>query len=315
LGLFKPATPEQRRLKLYVYGPSGVGKTITALNFPDPAVLDTDGGTAWYTQHFKFKRLQTTDVDEIHKAVDELIVDPSGVKTLVIDSFTKYYEFLVEKHIKRLRVKKGNPQYTLQPVDYKGIKGDLRSFINKLLALDLNIIATAQIKPVYSQGEGEFMKILGYEPDSHKDIPYLFDIVLELNFGPGDIRMAKVIKDRTNTLPKEFEFTYQSMVQAMGAKELEREAVQLRTEQNLNKVSNRILAINLNGKKILTAGVTEDTLKALLETIKTIKINENDLRDKLNDDYSVTSLLDLREDEARLLLNSLVENQNTLSGI
>lgn len=303
MGLFTDATPEQRRLKMYIYGSHGTGKTVTSLHFPDPAVIDFDGGTDHYTRFFKFKRLRTTDIDAAIQSVDELIKDPSGVKTLVIDSITKFWELLQEKHLKRLRVKKGNPAYTFQPLDYKAIKGDLKAFINKLLALDVNIIATAQTKNIFSQDAGEFMKVIGTEPDGPKEAPYLFDVVLELTMGPNDTRMARVIKDRTNTLPKEFEFNYQILTQYFGIKDLEREPVKLKAEQTLNQLSNRNVKIKFGGKEILTAGVTEPTLKALADLTK--KMNENDLRDKLNDEYSVQSLLDLREDEAKMLLSEL----------
>ena len=118
--------------------------------------------------------------------------------------------------------------------------------------------------------------------------------------GPNDTRIAKVQKDRTNTLPKEFEFTYQKLTEYFGIKELEREPVQLRAAQAMNQLSNRNVKVKFNGKEILTAGVTATTLTALVDITK--KLNENELRDKLNEEYSVQSLLDLREDEAKMFL-------------
>jgi hypothetical protein len=303
LTLFQETKTEQRRLKLYVFGESGTGKTVTGLHFPGLAVVDMDGGTDWYTDKFKMHRLKTMDIDQVFQAVDDLIKDPTGYKTLLIDSMTKFWELLQEKHLKRLRVKKGSPSYVLQPSDYRVIKSDLKSFINKLLALDLNIVATAQSKKIYANDTTEFMKVVGTEPDSSKDAPYLFDVVLELSFGPNDTRMAKVLKDRTNTLPKEFEYTYQELVKYFGIKDLEREPVQLRAEQVLNQMAGRKNKVKIGNKEILTAGVTAETLRALIEVTK--GTNETALRDKLNDEYSVQSLLDLREDEAKMLLTDL----------
>lgn len=305
--LFSPALPEQRRLKMYIYGAHGTGKTVTSLHFPNAAVVDLDGGTDWYASAFSFQKLRTTDVDKVLQAVDGLIQDPGDFKTLVIDSFTKFWDLLQEKHLKRLRVKRGNPQYVFQPSDYKVIKSDLRAFINKLLALDMNIIATAQVKSMYSQDSGEFMKITGTEPDGPKDAPYLFDVVLELNFGPDDTRIATVKKDRTNTLPKTFEFSYQELVKYFGVKDLERAPVKLRAEQLLNQVSNRNLKVRVGTKEILTAGITGDTLTKLMKL--TNSMAENQLKDKLNEDYSVQSLLDLREDEASLLITDLTKTE------
>lgn len=292
---------------MYIYGIHGTGKTVTSLHFPNPAVIDLDGGTDWYASAFQFEKLRTSDVDKVFQAVDGLIADPGDFKTLVIDSFTKFGELLTEKHLKRLRVKKGNPQYTFQPVDYKIIKADLKAFINKLLALDMNIIATAQIKNLYSQDTGEFMKVIGSEPDGPKDAPYLFDVVLELSFGPNDTRIATVKKDRTNTLPATFEFNYQELVKHFGIKDLERAPVKLRAEAVLNQVANRNVKIKVGNKELLSAGVTGDTLTKLMKL--TSSMSEVALKDKLNEDYSVQSLLDLREDEAQMLVSDLTKTE------
>jgi DNA-binding ferritin-like protein (Dps family) len=303
MSLFKKPTKEDRRLKLYVYGESGTGKSVTSLYMPSPAVVDLDGGTDFYVDKFDMVRIKTTDIDVVNKAVDELIDNPSGVKTLVIDGMTNYWDLLQDKHLKRLRVKKGKPDYTFQPIDYKLLQADIRAFINKLLALDLNIVMTAKSKKEYSADSSEFMKVIGQKADGPKEVPYLFDVVLELSFGPNETRIARVIKDRTNTLPKEFEYSYQELTKYLDMKELEREPVQLRAVQRLNQVVNRTSSITLDGQAVMTAGITADTLAKLREVIP--HFEERELKDKLSEDYFVSSLLDLKEDEARQFLTDL----------
>ena len=39
MSLLKKASEEPVRLKMYVYGESGTGKTVTALHFPNPVVI------------------------------------------------------------------------------------------------------------------------------------------------------------------------------------------------------------------------------------------------------------------------------------
>jgi hypothetical protein len=172
MSLFKKPTKEDRRLKMLVFGESGTGKTVTSLYFPSPAIVDIDGGTDFYIDKFEMTRLKTTDIDDINKAVDELIVDPSGVKTFVLDGISNYWDLLQDKHLKRLRVKKGKPDYIFQPLDYKLLNSDIKAFINKLLALDLNIIVTAKTKNEYAADTSEFMKIIGKKPDGPKEAPY-----------------------------------------------------------------------------------------------------------------------------------------------
>jgi len=40
MSLFQIAEPVATRLKCYLYGESGCGKTIVSLSFPNPAVVD-----------------------------------------------------------------------------------------------------------------------------------------------------------------------------------------------------------------------------------------------------------------------------------
>ena len=301
--LFKQAEAEAKRLKLFMFGPSGIGKTVASLHMPAVALADPDKGSDFYAGPFSFKRIQTPDIDVINAAVDELIKDPTGFKTFVLDGMTKYNELLQEKHLKRLRVKKGNPAYTFQGVDYKPIKADMRAFVNRLIALDLNIVVTAQVKPEYSTDTGEFMKIIGTVPDAPKEIPYLFDVVLELKFGKDGTRQAYTIKDRTNKLPPQWEFSYQNLVGFIGLTDLEREPVQLKTIEALDKLSNRKTKAMFDGKELLTAGITTDTLAKL--KIALVGMNETEVSAKLVEDYSVYSLFDLREDEGKLLLTDL----------
>ena len=309
MSLFNKPTKEERRFKLYVFGASGTGKTIASISFPSPAVIDMDMGTDFYTDKFDMLRIKTTDIDEVNKAVDELIKDPTGVKTLVLDGMSNYWDGLQEKHLKRLRLKNANPNYVLQPKDYKPLKADLKQFINKLLALDLNVVATAKDKAEYSADQSEFMKVVGRIPDGPKEAPFMFDTVLELSIAPDDKRMAKVIKDRTNKLPKEpFEFTYQELVKHLDMAELYREPVQLRATQQLEKSANRTTSITLDGQTVMTAGITAETLTKIKELIP--NFDELELKAKLTEDYFVSSLLDLKEDEARQFLADLLMKIN-----
>ena len=146
MSLFKKAQPSAQRLKMLIYGEAGTGKTVTSLHFPNPAVVDTEKGTEYYGAMFDFHKIESFNPDKVSEALDELLEDPQGFKTLVIDPFTVLYDGIIDKHVSRMRKKTGNPDYTLQPLDYKHIKSDVKMLVSKLLALDLNIIVTARSK-------------------------------------------------------------------------------------------------------------------------------------------------------------------------
>lgn len=312
MSLFKkPTAGATKRFKLFIFGPSGSGKTWTSLHFPSPAIIDPDGGAEWYEALFpNMERLVTSDIEQIHLAIDEKIAEPGDTKTIILDTVTKYWELLQEKHIKRLRVKKGNPQYALQGMDWGPIKSDLKFFINKLNAIDMNIVVIAQVKPEYSAEQGEFMKVIGTTFDGPKNMPYMFDTVIELKL-EDDKRMAYVHKDRTNKLPvnEPFEFSYEALTKYLDVKELERESVKLRTDQNMGKTSNRTTSTEFNGKTILTAGVSGETIEKIVSLVTDGTVGESELADKLLTDYQVAHTFDLREDEARLLINDLTNKK------
>ncbi|MBC8436921.1 AAA family ATPase [bacterium] len=306
MSLFSKAEPKAKRLKMYIYGETGTGKSVTSLHFPNPAVIDTERGTEHYGDKFDFFKLDTANPVEINKAIDELLKDPQEFKTLVIDPFSNVWDAIQDMHVKRMRMKTGNPNYSLQPLDYRSLKSEVKSLITKLLALDMNIIVTAKSKPMYSPEKSEFMQVIGTQAEGPKDLPYLFDVVLELVIDPDTgQRIAKAKKDRTNKLPSEFEFSYKSFTDFLGIEGLERDPVVFEQQEAMNKYGNRNVEINMGGKIIRTAGVTAETLTKLSAIAD--QVGESVLSIKLKDEFFVDSLLDLKEDEGQFFLKQLTK--------
>ena len=57
MSMFKKAETQADRLKMYIYGEAGTGKTVTSLQFPNPAVIDTEKGTTHYGKFFDFHKI------------------------------------------------------------------------------------------------------------------------------------------------------------------------------------------------------------------------------------------------------------------
>lgn len=310
--LFQKANKVSRRLKMYIYGDSGTGKTVTSLHFPNPVVIDMERGTEHYGGIFDFDVLHTTDPDKVKQAVNQLLKDPGNYKTLVIDPMTVFYDQLVEQSLKKKRIRTGNSNEVLAPLDYKPIQTDMKSFISKLVALDMNIILTAHSAVLYSNEPGDFMKAIGTKPEGYKKLPFMMDIVLELSTNKAGKFMAKVIKDRTNKLPTEFEFSYIKMVSYFGIEELERAPVQIKANETLDKINERTVDIMFGGKSVKSAGITGETLELIQTLITDNNLKSSEILEKLQTDYGVDSLLDLKEDEGALLLKDL-KTQTTTS--
>lgn len=298
--LFQKAETKAKRLKLYLFGPSGVGKTVFSLHFPNPAVIDAERGTDFYGDKFDFFRIQTTDPTVVEDAIRQLSENPGDFKTLIIDPFTTIAEEISLRHLKRMRIKKNNPLYDLQPLDYKVIKNELKLLINNLLALDLNVIITARSKKQYA--EGEFMRVVGQQPDGPDSLPYLFDVVMEAYLGEDGERKARVLKDRTNTLPPEFDLNYEVLTTFFGIEDLQREAVKFNTQKNMSEITGRRFETIFDGNKVMTAGITGDQLEVIKQRASSSADAENKLNQMLRDEFAVDSFLDLRKDEADYFL-------------
>lgn len=84
-----------RAQKTVIYGPEGIGKTTLAAHFPDPIVIDTEGGTAF----MDIRRIdKPASWDELISIVKEVAATPDICKTLVIDT-ADWAEQLVTSYI------------------------------------------------------------------------------------------------------------------------------------------------------------------------------------------------------------------------
>ena len=306
MSLFSRPPANDIRLKMYVYGETGTGKTITALNFPDPIVIDTEKGSEHYRKDYgEFPVLYSMDSNEIIAAIDELLVDPQGHKTFVLDSFTRLYDSIVRAREISVRRRTGDDNYEIQPLDYRYIKGVTQLISEKMLSLDMNLIVTARSKNVYAKGK--FMEVEGTAAEGDKNLPYLFDVVIELKI-EGDKRVAYVEKDRTNKLPATFEYNYDNLVEYIGLENLNKEASADKQKSNIDFRKSRTTYITVSGEKMKTAGITAADLVAI-STFTDI-IETDDFKEVLLEQYQVDSLLDLNKKEGQALL-AYLQKQTT----
>lgn len=317
MGLFETAGPVATRLKMYVYGNTGTGKTITSLHFPNPAVVDAERGTEYYGKLFNFERIFTSDPNTIIAAIDELLQNPvingKPIKTFVIDPISVVNDAIIAGHESRMKIKSGNPNYQLKPLDYKFIKSEIKRLGLKLLSLDMNVIVTAKEKLLYSSEE--FMKVEGTTPEGPKEFPYLFDVVLKLSKTKDGKFWATVEKDRTNSLPAEFEYSYPTFVKYLGMEGLEREPVVFNQQKTLNARANRTYKVSFNGADMFTAGISADNLGQIQSLIG--RFGKDEFAVKLKEEYLVDSVLDLKNDEAELLIrdiNTLLNESSSIEG-
>src|SRR3954469_3407124 len=157
-----------KRLKLFMFGPAGVGKTTAALQFPNAYIIDAERGAENYDAVIKEGGsviFQTNDMSDVIQEVKSLLTVKHDYRTLVIDPITTLYNDLLEKceH-------KAGPDFGRH---YGEANKTMKRLANLIMALDMNVVVTAHAKTEY----GENLRKLGYTFDGWRQLDYWFDLV------------------------------------------------------------------------------------------------------------------------------------------
>jgi len=184
-------TKEQKRLKAFLYGPEGVGKTTTGIKFPRPYLIDTEKGAVNDTYVDILNKnggawLYTSNFEEILQEVKGLLSEEHPYKTLIIDSLTPVYNELVDKS----GIKNG----TDFGRHYVEANRQIKHLLNLITRLDMNVIITSHAKNEY----GPNMAVLGQTFDCYKKLGYLFDLTLEN--APSNIKNITIVQNIISSL-------------------------------------------------------------------------------------------------------------------
>lgn len=222
----------ESRLKALFYGCAGVGKTMAAIQFPRPYIIDTEGSTnkPQYVKQIDKSGgavLMTVDFDDMINELKELLTVKHDYKTLVIDSLTNLYNDLLEKAEKKVGTEFGR--------HYGEANKRMKQLLNLLFRIDMNVIITSHSKNEYGQN----LSVLGQTFDCYKKLDYLFDLVFEIQ-KRGDKRVGIVKKSRIETFPDNdtFPFNYEEISKRYGKEVLERDAIseKLATNEQISRL-------------------------------------------------------------------------------
>ena len=242
--LAKKPEIKEKRLKMFVFGQAGVGKTIAALQFPKAYIIDTEKGTDFYSDLIIKNGsvvFQSNNPDDIKDQLRALLTEKHDYKTLIIDPITQVYNAVQEKWTRTFE-KYADSEKAKDVQDfgmrYWGkVKGDFKSIQRLMMQLDMNVIITAHQKDVYGQG---FSKI-GVTFDSMKGDDYLFDLVFQI-VQRGQDRAALKIKERAipgqQKFPDDFAWSYDNFKKYYGEDIIEREAqpVAMATAEQVERI-------------------------------------------------------------------------------
>lgn len=218
----------EKRCKLLMFGPAGVGKTTAAIQFPAPYLIDTERGAEndQYVRMLASKGgaiFQTSDYDEMVQEVTSLLAEKHEYRTLIIDPLTVVYNDLLEKSADKLATK--DDDGTTFGRHKNRADRHIKRLLNLVMRLDMNVIITSHAKTKWEKNGKELVDA-GLTFDCYAKLDYLVDLSLLID-KRGKDRIAIVKKTRVETFKdgETFVFNYDEFATRYGRDVLERGAV------------------------------------------------------------------------------------------
>lgn len=237
----KPKATEPKKPAILVFGEAGVGKTWTALEFPNVYYVDSERGAT--NNHYTDKLEKAGGVyfgveegsqnfDEVLGQVRALRSEQHDFKTLVIDSFTKLFNIEIANEQARLKKAGKEDAFGLSK---KPAVAKSRELVGLLSTLDMNVILICHESPNWTEGEQK-----GVKPDAYDKLIYELDLVLHIR-KLGGSRKAFIVKSRLEKFPEatSMEWSYNEFANRWGKEVIEKAhtAVTLATPEQLARVA------------------------------------------------------------------------------
>jgi hypothetical protein len=198
--MFKRAERKRVKLKLAITGPSGAGKTYSALRLASGmgekiALIDTENGSASNYSHFTFDVMDLAPPFTVERYVEGVNNAASaGYDLLIIDSISHAWAgpggLLEQKE--KLDARGGN-SFT----NWAKITPKQNAFMEAILQAPIHIICTMRSKQDYALAQNDRGKIVpqkvGLAPIQRGEVEYEYTTVFDVAID----HYARVSKDRT----------------------------------------------------------------------------------------------------------------------
>lgn len=177
--MFEDPPKTKKYLKVALFGDGGSGKTLFALSFPKPAIIDGEKGSDPYIGRRQFKLLRANRWRQLQAPIDWLRKHPGVFETLIIDPMTIFYQDLIQDIVDYIKAKRGNE--IMSTGDWGVEKRRYAAFLNCLIELPMHIVLCFREKSEYEevtnrQGEEVRKKTGNFLMDADRQTRYLFDL-------------------------------------------------------------------------------------------------------------------------------------------
>lgn len=209
---FKKPEAGKAFVKLLLFGTAGTGKTHGALTFSKPAVVDTEGGTAFFADRVDFTSVEERGYKAILGLIDEVEHGNVDCDTFIIDSVTSVYNVL------QLALSDDGNK-ALRPMDWGILKARFKAMLDfSYDALPKHVVFTAHEKAEYAREgqtvDGRVVKAnelvtIGYIPDCDRKVEHTVDFVFRTTFDEGKYWWT-CIKSRSDAFKKGMRYPAQA---------------------------------------------------------------------------------------------------------
>jgi hypothetical protein len=191
------AARKRAKIKMALQGPSGAGKTYSALlianglhgSWDKVAVIDTENGSSELYSHLgPYQVLQLYPPFSPERYIEAItICEKSGIEVVIIDSITHEWENLIDFHASMA----GN-SFT----NWAKVTPRHNAFVQKLLQTSMHVISTIRTKQDYVLNEKNGRMVpekVGLKSVQRDGLEYEFTLVFDLDMKNN----ATASKDRT----------------------------------------------------------------------------------------------------------------------
>lgn len=226
-----PESVEPRKPKVLIYGPPGVGKTWTALDFPGVYYFDTEGGADLTHYREKLRAAGgmyfgpdqgSLDFDTVIGQVEALATEKHQYKTMVFDSITKLFNTAIADEQARLGSDDVFGASKKTPIRQMT---KLMRWINRA---DMNAAIISHQKDAWGKDEKGKREVIGQTFDAHEKLEYDLHLVLrisKLGAGANAKRFAHIGKSRLQGFPEgeRFDWSFPEFSARYGKDVIEKE--------------------------------------------------------------------------------------------
>lgn len=261
MGKLKGKTPGNAvspgKIKMLVFGKSGVGKTWLSMDFPAPYYVDTEGGAR--LGHYQEKLAASggayfgvddgaLEFDAVIGQVAALAAERHGYKTLAIGSITKLYQHAIAVEQARLGEKDAFG------ASKKPAVSAMRRLVMWIQRLDMNVLFEAHEGTEWGQnsktGQREEVGVL---PDIWDKLVYELDLTLRIE-KRGPSRVCVVKKSRLIGFPEgdSFPCEYPIFANRYGKDFIEAAPmpIELATAEQVAEITRILAVVKIDEKEI-----------------------------------------------------------------